>query len=197
MTAEDRDKWNRKYSDGTFACSDCPEEWLQQCVGELATGRALDLACGLGHNAIWLARQGWQVDAIDISKAGLDLARLRAEHEQADVNWMEADLDDWVSPPGAYDLICVFRFLDRERLPKWIPGALRDGGLLCYETFLRSQFQRPDNHFKSDRFALEAGELPTLYPTLRCEAYEEASLAERDVARYLGRRIHAHFGSMR
>lgn len=191
MTVEDRDKWNRKYAEGTYVCSHHAEEWLKQCVSDIAPARALELACGLGHNSIWLAQQGWKVDAVDVSKTGLDLARSQAEREQVEVNWIEADLDDWIPPPDSYDLICVFRFLDRERLPKWIPDALRPGGLLCYETFLRSQFNRTDNHFKSDRFALESGELPKLFSALDCEAYEEVSLADRDVARFLGRRAHS------
>ncbi|HSG72661.1 MAG TPA: methyltransferase domain-containing protein, partial [Planctomycetaceae bacterium] len=88
MTVEDRDKWNRKYAEGTYVCSQHAEEWLKQCVSQLAPGRALELACGLGLNSIWLALQGWKVDAVDVSKTGLDLARSQAERELVEVNWI-------------------------------------------------------------------------------------------------------------
>ena len=188
MTTEDRDKWNRKYSEGSYVCSDRPEEWLKQCTSDRTPGRALELACGLGHNSIYLAQQGWKVDAVDISKTGLEHAQAQAERERVEVNWIQADLDEWIPTPDAYDLICVFRFLDRERLPQWVSSSLREGGVLCYETFLQTQFQRPDNHFKSNRFALELGELPKLFSTLDCIAYEEVTLTDRDVGRFLGRR---------
>ena len=186
MVATDRDRWDAKYSikraDGTVL--NPPDDWLLQHARGLPAGNALDLACGLGHNAIWLAQQGWSVTGIDISPVGLSLAANLANEEGAgQINWIPADLETFELSPSTYDLIVVFRYLDRVWIPRQIESALRHGGLLIYETFSRGQFAHPDNHLCNPRFALEPGELTTLFPNLIVEQYEEIDLPERTVAR--------------
>lgn len=143
----------------------------------------------MGHNAIWLGLQGWRVDAVDISNVGLKLARQSATQASCSmVTWVEADLDVYEPADTTYDLIVVFRFLDRERLPTLIESALRPGGILVYETFTQQQLSRPDTHIKNPRFALQPGELPTLFPSLAVEAFEEVELEDRCVARLIARK---------
>jgi 23S rRNA pseudouridine1911/1915/1917 synthase len=74
MSAEDRLRWDAKYATKPFPKQLAPDGWLQTLATPLPAGRALDLACGLGHNAIWLAQEGWHVDAVDVSPVGLGLA---------------------------------------------------------------------------------------------------------------------------
>lgn len=144
----------------------------------------MDIACGLGHNAIWLAQQGWNVDAVDISPVGLALAAQVAEQAGCyGISWIAADLDEFQPRECAYDLITVFRFLDRNRLPQWIEAALRPGGMLIYETFSNGQLLRPDSHLKSSQFTLAPGELPALFPALEVVRTEEIDLPDRCVAR--------------
>ncbi len=186
MAATDRDRWDAKYSiKGTDrTVLNPPDDWLLQHARGLHPGNALDLACGLGHNAIWLAQQGWSVTGIDISPVGLSLAaNLANEAGSGPINWIAADLETFELPPSTYDLIVVCRYLDRTWIPRQIERALRTGGLLIYETFCRGQFARPDNHLCNPRFALEPGELLTLFPSLIVEQYEEIDLPERTVAR--------------
>lgn len=189
MSATDRERWDAKYADRQ-AVEPPPDDWLRQSVEAIPPGRALELACGLGHNAIWLAEQGWQVDAVDISPVGLARAAELAKSRQALVQWIAADLDDlsWEPPRSKYDLIVVFRFLDRLRLPQLIEESLAPGGLLVYETFSVGQLSRPDNHLKNPAFALNPGELPTLFPALTTVKYEEADLDDRSVGRLLARK---------
>jgi SAM-dependent methyltransferase len=71
----------------------------------MAPGRALDLACGQGRNAIWLAERGWRVTAVDFSEVGLDTARRLAAARGADIDWVLADLVDYRPPAGAFDLV--------------------------------------------------------------------------------------------
>jgi tellurite methyltransferase len=157
--------------------------WLVEQVAPLRPGRALELACGLGHNATWLARRGWDVDAVDISPEGLRIAESLASAHSATVHWIAADLDEFIPARGSYDLVCVFRFLDRVHLPRRISEALADGGRLVYETFTVSHLTHPKGHIKNRDFLLERGELPRLFSSLRPVAYAECELPDRSVAR--------------
>ncbi len=189
MTTSDRDRWDAKYAGKPVPASSLPDDWLRQHAVTLAAGTALDLACGLGYNAIWLAQQGWRVDAVDISPVGLSLAASLAERVGCPaVSWIAADLDTFVPCEAGYDLITVFRFLDRQRLPQMIEAALRPGGMLIYETFSQRQMSRPDNHLKCDQFTLGPGELPALFPHLTVVAAEEIDLPDRCVARLAARK---------
>jgi len=197
MSASDRERWDSKYEDREPASSVVkPDDWLVEALQliEAATGdiesgrRSLDLACGLGHNAIWLARQGWQSDAVDISAKGVELARQAADTNQVDVNWIVADIDDWLPQPAEYDLAVVFRFLDRETVPRIIRTGLRSGGWLVYETFASGQCDRDDTHISNPAFTLSPGELLTLFPDFEPLEYREEVLSDRTVQRFVGQR---------
>ncbi|HUZ88945.1 MAG TPA: class I SAM-dependent methyltransferase, partial [Candidatus Acidoferrales bacterium] len=73
----------------------------------LTPGRALDLGCGEGRNAIWLAELGWQVTGVDFSEMGLDKARRLAADRGVEVNWVRADLLEYQPDRGAFDLVIV------------------------------------------------------------------------------------------
>jgi len=191
MSQTDRDRWDAKYAVSGAGSSilNPPEEWLVRHVQSLPTGHALDLACGLGHNAIWLAQQGWAVTGIDISPVGLAIAENMAiAAGQPSIDWVAADLESFELPPSSYDLILVFRYLERVWIPRQIESALRPGGLLIYETFSRGQLARHDNHLRNPLFTLEAGELPRLFPSLSIEQYEEVDTPERSVTRLIAKR---------
>ena len=183
MSIADRERWDAKYAAKLAPEQLSPDDWLIEQVTDLKRGRALELACGLGHNAIWLAQQGWQVDAVDVSALGLAHAEEFARQCGTRVNWIAADLDHFVPEPAAYDLVFVFRFLDREHVPGIIQTALRAGGRLIYETFTTAHLARPDSHMKNPAFALAPGELPRLFPHFDVVSYAECSLPDRDVAR--------------
>ena len=196
MSTHDRDRWNEKYAKCQPQPAVQPDEWLVEAVRviEATRGtmnfrrRALDLACGLGHNAIWLARQGWQTDAVDISTNGLNLARQSAAANDIQVHWIEADLDGWIPAAGEYDVVTVFRFLDRVTVPRVVRTAVRRGGWLIYETFSAAQCQRSDNHIRNPAFTLTPGELSTFFPDFDLVAHCEEVLDDRTVERFLGRR---------
>jgi tellurite methyltransferase len=183
MSISDREGWEAKYSGKPAPDRLSPDDWLIEQVAGLQPGRALELACGLGHNAIWLARHGWKVDAVDISATGLSRAVELAQRCGTHVNWIVADLDEFIPDPVTYDLVLVFRFLDRGRLPGIIQSALRPAGRLIYETFSTAHLNRAETHMKNPAFALLPGELPRLFPQLDAVSYAEYSLADRDVAR--------------
>lgn len=195
MSTDDRDRWNRKYAQRTSVTEPEADEWLVEACGlvaQLSTetkpiGRAIDLACGLGHNSIWLAQQGWSVDGIDISETGLAQAQYRADQANTVVNWQQADLDEWRPPSDEYDLAIVFRFLDRETVPRLISASIRSGGWLIYETFASGQLDRPGSHLRNPAYTLAPGELPQLFPGFDIVEFREEVLDDRTVQRMLAR----------
>ena len=76
-------------------------------IEAMRPGRALDLACGAGRNAVWLAEHGWLVTAVDFSEVALAQARERARRRGVDVEWVAADLREYAPPEGAFDLVLV------------------------------------------------------------------------------------------
>jgi len=187
MSIADRNKWDEEYANQTAADAPVPDDWLTQHVASLAPGRALELACGLGHNAVWLAEHAWQVDAVDVSTVGLNSAEKLAQRLGQHVNWIASDLDNFTPAATAYDLVVIFRYLDRVRLPDLVRTALRPGGWLVYETYSKSQLARPDNHIRNPAFTLSEGELPRLFASLEVVAYAEVELPDRRVARLVAR----------
>ena len=92
MSDTDRERWNARYASGEYAARTYPSALLAAWTDRLPPGRALDVACGLGRNAIHLAAHGYAVDAMDISDIALAGARERADAAGVTVNWIEADL---------------------------------------------------------------------------------------------------------
>jgi SAM-dependent methyltransferase len=135
--------WEERYRSshgGQHGPSGRPSQPNAQLVAEvagLAPGRALDAGCGPGAEAIWLAAQGWQVTAVDISATALEQARERALAEgdavAGRIDWVRADLTSWEPPAESFDLVASHYvhvagalevFLDR------IAGAVAPGGTL-------------------------------------------------------------------
>ena len=99
--------WDRRYAQVENLWSAKPNRFLVGEVTGLEPGRALDLACGEGQNAIWLASLGWRVVGADYSRVAIGKARARAERDGVVVELLHADLVEYVPEPGASDLVLV------------------------------------------------------------------------------------------
>lgn len=97
--------WNERYRESELLWSAGPNLFLPAVVDGMAQGSALDLACGEGRNAIWLARQGWDVTGVDFSPVGIEKARTIAG--DTDVTWQVADATTFESA-SRFDLVIVF-----------------------------------------------------------------------------------------
>jgi len=103
----ERADWNRKHGEAGRLFGAEPNRFLVAEVEGLNPGRALDLACGAGRNAVWLAEQGWTVTGVDFSDVGLASAAELAADRGVEVDWIDADLRTWEPPAGAFDLVAV------------------------------------------------------------------------------------------
>ena len=109
----DRQFWEDRYGDADALWSGAPNGVLVAEAAALVVGRALDVGCGEGGDALWLARQGWQVTAVDISQLALDRAAAAAAATPPSpgaVTWRRADLTVEPPEPGAYDLVSLQYF---------------------------------------------------------------------------------------
>ena len=192
MSDADRERWNARYAAGEYAARTYPSPLLAAWLDRLPRGRALDVACGLGRNAIHLAANGYTVDAMDISAVALAGGRERADAAGVSVNWIESDLERPDIARDAYDVVVVARFLDRPLVPRLV-DALRCGGHLVY-----------DHHYitpvhvdgpRSHRFRARPNELLERFRALRVLSYEEGLVADPDGRRMALARLVACKGS--
>jgi SAM-dependent methyltransferase len=102
-----REDWDARYAAVENLWSEEPNRLLVAEVGGLEPGRALDLACGEGRNAIWLARLGWDVTGVDFSPVAIAKARARAERDAVDAEFVCSDLLEYTPVPGSFDLVLL------------------------------------------------------------------------------------------
>lgn len=103
-----REEWDRKYSETGLLWGAEPNRFLVSELAGLQPGRALDLACGEGRNAIWQAELGWRVTAVDFSDVAIAKARQIAVRRQVEIEFLCADLLDYEPERSAFDLVLVF-----------------------------------------------------------------------------------------
>lgn len=103
----DRDAWNTRYGGTELVWGSGPNRFVVEEVEGLPSGRALDLACGEGRNAIWLGERGWVVTAVDWSDVAVHRGRELAVARGVDVEWIVADALRWELPALAFDLVLL------------------------------------------------------------------------------------------
>jgi SAM-dependent methyltransferase len=129
-----RERWNRRWAGERANAATTPSAFLIAETEALPPGRALDLACGAGRNAVWLARRGWRVTGVDFSDVALQAARGLAASAGVDVEWIEADAATWPAESRAYDLVAVMYLqlpaAERRAALARAAAAVRPGGTL-------------------------------------------------------------------
>ena len=108
LSSMDREDWDRRYAGRELLWTGEPNRLLVAETAGLRPGRALDIACGEGRNAVWLAEQGWQATGVDFSEVALAKARQLADVRGVQTDWVAADLVDYRPEPYAFDLVIVF-----------------------------------------------------------------------------------------
>jgi tellurite methyltransferase len=161
----DREKWNHKYRERSFSSQ--PSRIVREFYNRAPKGRALDLACGNGRNACFLAERGFEVDAVDISEVGLRRFVCRSPV----IHRICQDLGTFEIRPGRYQLIVNTRFLKRN-LFSALQAGLAPGGVLIFETYLMEKDPGAARRFSPDHL-LRDGELRHAFPTLQTIDYRE------------------------
>jgi SAM-dependent methyltransferase len=183
LTRDDRCHWERRYEAKSSEGLAAPSDFIVRHAA-LIRGHVLDIACGSGRNALFLARRGYTVDGIDIALAGLLRARDIARVEGLPVQLIQADLEQFTLPVARYGAIINARYLQRSLFGQ-IERALEPGGILLFETFLIDQMQF--GHPRNTDFLLQRGELRAAFPTLGPIEYEEGLFVHESGEAYLAR----------
>jgi SAM-dependent methyltransferase len=121
-----REDWNARYAQKELLWTAQPNRLFAAEVEGIEPGRALDVACGEGRNAVWLAELGWQVTGIDFSDVALGTAAELARARGVEVEWVAADVLVHEPAPGAFDLVAVLYLqLPHDELARALRRAAR------------------------------------------------------------------------
>lgn len=181
MSRADRRKWDERYRACAYAERRHPTELLSRFAGQLKRGRALDVACGAGRNALFLAEAGFEVDAIDISEAGLERLRSEAAGSGLGIRALAADLEHGIPdtlPLGSdYDLIVMVRYVNLS-LAESLADRLAPTGVLISEQHLKTDEDviGPRN----PAYRLAPSELLDTVLELRVHYYREGIVTDPD-----------------
>ena len=162
-------KWNRRHAEAETQ-GNVAQVLLRNLHLLPASGKALDLACGRGANALLLAKSGLETHAWDFSDIAIE--RLMATAQEEGANVMAQTRDVVAAPPEAdsFDVILVSFFLERTLVPHLI-RALRPGGRIFYQTFVKDVYL--DRGPGNSAWRLDRNELLHLFQELQIHYYRE------------------------
>jgi SAM-dependent methyltransferase len=154
-----------------------PCAFLEAWIDEIPVGRAIDVACGAGRNALYLARRGFDVDAVDISGEALDRAREVAQISNLKLNWLEHDLDEQLELDASYQLILIVRYVNLPLIRQLAANLAPAGFLICEQHLVtEAEVVGPGN----PAFRVRPGDLLTAAEGLRVRHLEELLVQEPD-----------------
>lgn len=191
MSTADREKWNQRYREGAYSDRTHASPILADWIELVPFGKALDVACGAGRNALFLAAQGFDVDAVDISQEALERAGLSAQQLGLRVNWIEYDLDDPLTLDSVYQLILVIRYVNLPLIQELTANLVPGGFLICEQHLVTDKdVIGPTNA----NYRVKPGELRLLSEGLRVHHLEEGMVIDPDgqtaaLARLVAQRI--------
>ncbi len=192
MSTHDSERWNERYANGAYGERTHPAVLLEDWLHVVPSGRALDIACGAGRNAVFLAAGGFEVTGVDISTAALELAATRADQAGLAICWQQHDLDEPLSVVDPYALIIVVRYADAALVTE-LTKALQPGGVLLVEAHLGGEkFTTEVGGPGSERFRLAPGQLAAACAGLEVLHSREDQIRDPDgrlmaLAQFVGR----------
>lgn len=157
-------------------------EWLPAVTPATSQPHALDVACGLGRHTLYLARHGWQVDAVDISELALDRLARAAGTEGLPVTCTQLDLEPETGPlvdpfsADRYDLAVMIRYTNLPLIAQ-LARALRPGGHLIAEAYLKTDV--PDGGPRNPDYRVSPGDFRAAAAGLELVAYREVIAHDR------------------
>jgi len=173
----DQTRWDERFKGKGFAFGKEANPFLRRHIKLFPKGKALDIAAGEGRNSVFMARHGFDVDAIDISEMGLKKADRLAKEMGVKIHPSLSDLDSYQIKKDQYDLIADFYFLKRSLIPR-IKKGLKKGGRVIFETYTLEQRTLGTGGPKHQKYFLKPNELLRLFKGFRILFYREGIFRE-------------------
>lgn len=194
-----KDFWDDRYSDQIFAYGIKPNEFFKEQIDTFKSGKAFFLAEGEGRNAVYAAKLGWKVDAVDFSSSAKDKALKLAEIFKVKINFEVCDLNDYKFKENHYDLIVmIFVHLPpdlRKDVFKNSIASLKQNGKMIIEVFSKEQLNNSSGGPQSIELLFSQDDLFGLAKDLSIELIESKSInldegeyhkGKADVIRFVG-----------
>ncbi|WP_136602797.1 class I SAM-dependent methyltransferase [Salinigranum halophilum] len=177
----DRNDWEKRYESGDYTPRTYPSKLLASYTDWAPGGRAIEVAAGTGRNALYLAEQGYDVDAIELSASAVEQGTQNAAERSIDINWIRADVADHDFPAEAYTLAVVCFFHDPGLVSRLI-DALEPGGVLVYEHHVRTaedveRGPSDDHRYRPNELLGAANELTVLFYREAVRTFESGDRA--------------------
>lgn len=169
--ANSQEKWNKRWREKARTADWQVDPWLERVFPLLPKGTALDVACGIGRNSLFLAENGFFVTALDVSETALGLLNEAARQRNLAINTQQIDLESGAPlPEGPFDLLLNFFFLHR---PLLVPelARVKPGGVVVIRTFSRIGVGQDEQ--VSAAMSLAAGELLEIFSDWKILLHEE------------------------
>jgi len=188
--ARQRAHWDLKYEQGLPSLTE-PDPFFVFACGRFVepsfpnAGAALDLACGLGRHALWLASRNWRVCGVDLSEVAIKKLNHAALELNVSLDLFVGDASEYKFGSARFDLIVLFYLADRNLFPK-VVSALSPGGLLICKLSLRWDTGAKVIAAATD--PLSRNELPSLFPELHVLYHQERQVRDRGVVEFAGRK---------
>lgn len=174
--------WDERYSSEEYAYGKIPNQFLAEHYRAIPMGRVLSLAEGEGRNAVFLARQGYTVTAVDSSRVGLDKARKLADENGVAIELIQADLAEFEIGVNRWDgivsIFCPLPPAVREQVHKKVMAGLKPGGVFLTEAYTPDQLKHGTGGGKS---AETMSTKTSLGRELGCLKFEHLIELEREV----------------
>lgn len=173
VSQDSKTQWDQRYSRPTFIYGKSPAEFLAENYHYIPyEANVLDMGMGEGRNAVFLAQKGYKVTGIDISSVAVKKAHLLAQEFGVKFKGIVASLKDYKIPPGSFDAIICFYYVDRTLIDK-MKSWLKPGGILIFEAHTTREKANRRGEALDEDFLLKEQELLRLFPGMRVLKYEE------------------------
>ena len=170
MSDKEKSDWEERYSSGSYKARPWPSDLLEEWLPRMPKGRALDIPSGTGRNALYMAENGFEVDAVDISGSALEILNESARERGLRIRCHEIDLDQGSPPEPPYQLLVSCFFLNRNIIPR-MKEWVADNGFIVFEQHMVTPLEVDGP--STQQWRVQPNELLRLFADFRVVHYEE------------------------
>lgn len=171
---DDRVHWDKLYNTRAYVYGKEPAPFLRQYFPMLHGSRVLDVAMGEGRNAVFLAKNGFSVEGVDISEVAIRKAKRLARENHVAITPIIADLNNYRIKPDTYHVILNFDYLQRNLIPQ-VKKGLKRKGIIVYENYTVEQLTNFGGQNIRRDYLLNKGELKALFQDFEILVYRESN----------------------